>query len=88
MYLKVAKLLNCTPHISHLASLLGEVGLVMTPPQALGPPGTSIALGLPLAHFMSMEGSDFKSLWTGVFTTARIASIGLLRFTPVLLGLN
>lgn len=53
MYLKVVKSLNCIPHINHLAFLLDVVGLVMTmtSPQALGPPGTSIALGLSFSTF-------------------------------------
>lgn len=45
MYLRAVKSLNCIPHINHLAFLLDVVGFVMTSPQTLGPPGTSVALG-------------------------------------------
>lgn len=51
MYLKLVKSLNCIPHINHLAFLLDVIGLVMTSPQALGPPGTNVALGLSFSTF-------------------------------------
>lgn len=50
MYLKVVKSLNCIPHINHLA-FLDVFDLVMTSPQALGPPGTNVALGLSFSTF-------------------------------------